>query len=149
MIKISNILILLFRKTMGFYRLFFTMFFLTVIIDANTKFNKDQIVIMLDEFFNAEVGETLLGYRFYEIKKNTIIQLEIKQNDKNPNSSLLFGFKAMSLVTNISQKEFNLGILVMHSESRITPIVAQTDLVCAQSFFLEKEIGEKNGEKTV
>lgn len=123
------------------------MFFLTVIIDANTKFNKDQIVIMLDEFFNAEVGETLLGYRFYEIKKNTIIQLEIKQNDKNPNSSLLFGFKAMSLVTNISQKEFNLGILVMHSESRITPIVAQTDLVCAQSFFLEKEIGEKKWRK--
>tara|TARA_B000000475_G_scaffold265439_1_gene254009 strand:- start:1829 stop:2251 length:423 start_codon:yes stop_codon:yes gene_type:complete len=132
---------------MQFYKLFLTLFLFSSIINANDKFDENQIVIMLNEYFISEKGPTLLGHRFYETKKNEIIQLEIEQNEHNPNTSLLFSFKAMSLITNVSQKEFNLGILVMHSENRITPIIAETDIKCAQSFFLEKQIGEKKWRK--
>lgn len=132
---------------MQFYKLFLTIFLFSSIINANDKFDENQIVIMLNEYFISEKGPTLLGHRFYKTKKNEIIQLEIEQNEHNPNISLLFGFKAMSLITNVSQKEFNLGILVMHSENRITPIIAETDIKCAQSFFLEKQIGEKKWRK--
>lgn len=132
---------------MQFYKLFLTLFLFSSIINANDKFDENQIVIMLNEYFISEKGPTLLGHRFYKTKKNEIIQLEIEQNEHNPNTSLLFGLKAMSLITNVSQKEFNLGILVMHSENRITPIIAETDIKCAQSFFLEKQIGEKKWRK--
>ncbi len=132
---------------MQFYKLFLTLFLFSSIINANDKFDENQIVIMLNEYFISEKGPTLLGHRFYKTKKNEIIQLEIEQNEQNPNTSLLFSFKAMSLITNVSQKEFNLGILVMHSENRITPIIAETDIKCAQSFFLEKQIGEKKWRK--
>ena len=53
----------------------------------------------------------------------------------------------MSLIADISQKKFNLGILVMHSKNRITPVVAETNIKCAQSFFLEEKIGEKKWRK--
>lgn len=132
---------------MQFYKLFLTLSLFSSIINANDKFDENQIVIMLNEYFISEKGPTLLGHRFYKTKKNEIIQLEIEQNEQNPNTSLLFSFKAMSLITNVSQKEFNLGILVMHSENRITPIIAETDIKCAQSFFLEKQIGEKKWRK--
>ena len=132
---------------MGFYKRFLTLFFLITIINANNKFDENQIVIMLNEYFISEKGPALLGHRFYETKKNIIIQLDIEQKEHSSNNSLLFGFKAISLITNISQKEFNLGVLVMHSENRTTPIIAETQIKCAQSFFLEKQIGEKKWRK--
>ena len=53
----------------------------------------------------------------------------------------------MSLITNISQKEFNLGVLVIHSKSSVTPVIAETDIKCAQKFFLKSQIGEKKWRK--
>ena len=132
---------------MGFYKLFLTLFFLITVVNANDKFDEDQLVIMLYEYFISEKGPTLLGHRFYETKKNIIIQLEIEQNEHSTNNSLLFGFKAMSLITNISQKEFNLGVLVIHSKSSVTPVIAETDIKCAQKFFLGGQIGEKKWRK--
>ena len=132
---------------MGSYKLFLTLFFLITIVNANDKFDEDQIVIMLYEYFISEKGPVLLGHRFYETKKNIIIQLEIEQNEHSTNNSLLFGFKAMSLITNISQREFNLGVLVIHSKSSVTPVIAETGIKCAQKFFLENQIGEKKWRK--
>ncbi len=132
---------------MVFYKLFLTLFFLITVVNADDKFDEDQIVIMLYEYFISEKGPTLLGHRFYETKKNIIIQLEIEQNEHSTNNSLLFGFKAMSLITNISQKEFNLGVLVIHSKSSVTPVIAETDIKCAQKFFLKSQIGEKKWRK--
>lgn len=132
---------------MGFNKLFLTIFFLVAFINAKDKFDDHQIGVMLNEYFLSEKGPTLLGHRFYETKKNIIIQLEIDQDGHSPIKSLLFGFKAISLIADISQKNFNLGILVMHSKNSITPIVAETNIKCAQSFFLEEKIGEKKWRK--
>jgi hypothetical protein len=135
-------------KNMKNFKRFLTVFlFLLEIVISSDKFNEAQIIIMLNEYFISEKGPILLGHRFYETKNNNVMQLEIEEDEQDPNFSLLFSFKAMSLVSNISDRDFNLGVLIMHSESRITPIVAKTDLNCAQKFFLNNYIGEKKWRK--
>ena len=63
------------------------------------------------------------------------------------NTSLLFSFKAISLIANLANKEFNRGILILHSKPNNLPVIAETDITCAQQFFIYEKMGEKKWRK--
>jgi len=131
-----------------------TLKLLLVIITCNTmllcnsNFNDNKIKIMLEEYFIEDSSSPLLlGHKFYIDKNNTVLQLEIEPNTNDINNSLLFSFKAMSLLANLSNKQFTHGVLIIHFDFESLPIVAKTDLKCAQRFFVEGEINEKKWRK--
>jgi len=130
---IKKILLILFFNTISF---------------SNEKFNDTQIVIMLKEYFKETPNApTLLGHRFYQNRNNRIIQLEVDADFEDINTSLLFSFKAISLIANLANKEFNRGILILHSKPNNLPVIAETAITCAQQFFIYEKMGEKKWRK--
>ena len=127
---------------------FFLIILFSTISLSNEKFEDAQIVIMLKEYFketpNAPI---LLGHRFYQNRNNRIIQLEVEADLEDINKSLLFSFKAISLIANIANKDFKRGILILHTRPKNPPIIAETDIKCAQQFFIYENMGEKKWRK--
>ena len=78
---------------------------------------------------------------------NAIIQLEVDADFEDINTSLLFSFKAISLIANLANKEFNRGILILHSKPNNLPVIAETAITCAQQFFIYEKMGEKKWRK--
>ena len=126
----------------------FLIIFLSSVSFSNERFNDAQIIVMLKEYFKGTPNApTLLGHRFYQNRNNRVIQLEIDTNLEEINESLLFSFKAMSLITNVANKRFSQGILVLHTGTNNQPVIAETDIKCAQQFFIYEDMGEKKWRK--
>jgi hypothetical protein len=133
---------------MMIYKVFITLIIISTTLFSNNRFEDSQIKIMLKEYFNeTPEAPLLLGHKFYKNKNEIIIQLEIQPEIKDINNSILFSFKAMSLLSNIAIKECSHGILVIHLNIDSLPIIAKTELNCAQTFFIDQKINEKKWRK--
>ena len=126
----------------------FLIILLNTVSFSTERFDDAQIVVMLKEYFKeAPNAPILLGHRFYQNRNDQIIQLEVDTNLQDINISLLFSFKAMSLIANVANKRFKQGILILHTKPNNLPIIAETDIKCAQQFFIYGNMGEKKWRK--
>jgi len=119
------------------HKLILHLILLQIIIGDTPRFGDEQIIIMLKEYFKAsKSAPALIGHHFYSSRDETVIQIEIEPGINDVNNALVFSFKAMSQLANISKTYFTHSVLVMHFGDSTLPIVAKTDLECAKGFFI-------------
>ena len=110
---------------------------LQTIMGDTPRFGDEQIVIMLKEYFKAsKSAPALIGHHFYSSRDETVIQIEIEPGVNDVNDALVFSFKAMSQLANISKTQFTHSVLVMHFGHTTLPVIAKTDLECAKGYFI-------------
>jgi len=126
----------------------YSLIFIQIIFGDSPKFGEEQIAIMMNEYFlTSKLAPTLIGHRFYISRGETVIQIEIKPDIEYVNNALLFSFKAMSQLANISKTKFTQSILVMHFGDNSLPTVAKTNLSCSKEFFIDSIINEDQWRK--
>ena len=129
-------------------KLIYSLIFLQIIFGDSPKFGDEQIAIMMDEYFlTSKLAPALIGHRFYISRGETVLQIEIEPDIEYVNDALLFSFKAMSQIANISKTKFTQSILVMHFGDNYLPTVARTDLSCSKEFFIDSIINEDQWRK--
>ena len=117
-------------------------------IGENLNYGDKQIVLLLKNYFQSSLdAPKIIGHRFYKIEKKIIFQIEIKTNIESANKALLFGFKAISNLSNIAKKKFTHAIVVIHFENEALPIIAESNLNCSESFFINKIENEQQWRK--
>ena len=129
-------------------KLIYSLIFSQIIFCDSPKFGDEQIAIMMDEYFlTAKLAPELIGHRFYISRGETVFQIEIEPDIEYVNDALLFSFKAMSQIANISKTKFTQSVLVMHFGDNSIPTVAKTDLSCSKEFFIDSTINEDQWRK--
>ena len=119
------------------HKLIFHLILLQTIMGDTPRFGDEQIVIMLKEYFKAsKSAPALIGHHFYSSRDETVIQIEIEPGVNDVNDALVFSFKAMSQLANISKTQFTHSVLVMHFGHTTLPVIAKTDLECAKGYFI-------------
>ena len=127
---------------------FYSLIFIQIIFGDSPKFGDEQIAIMMNEYFlTSKLAPTLIGHRFYIGRGETVIQIEIEPDIEYVNNALLFSFKAMSQLANISKTKFTQAVLVMHFGDNSLPTVAKTNLSCSKEFFIDSIINENQWRK--
>ena len=129
-------------------KLIYSIIFLQIIFGDSPKFGDEQIAIMMDEYFlTSSLAPTLIGHRFYISRGETVFQIEIEPDIENVNDALLFSFKAINHLANISKTKFTQSVLVMHFGDNSLPTVAKADLSCSKEFFIDNIINEDQWRK--
>jgi hypothetical protein len=129
-------------------KLIYSLIFLQIIFGDSPKFGNEQIVPMMDEYFlSSKLAPALIGHRFYISRGETILQIEVEPEIEYVNEALLFSFKAMSQIANISKTKFTQSVLVMHFGDKSLPTVAKADLSCSKEFFIDSIINENQWRK--
>ena len=129
-------------------KLIYSLIFLQIIFGDSPKFGDEQIAIMMDEYFlTAKLAPELIGHRFYTSRGETVLQIEIEPDIEYVNDALLFSFKAMSQIANISKTKFTQSVLVMHFGDNSLPTVAKANLSCSKEFFIDSTINEDQWRK--
>ena len=129
-------------------KLIYSLIFLQIIFFFFLKFGDEQIAIMMDEYFlTAKLAPALIGHRFYISRGETVIQIEIEPEIEYVNDALLFSFKAMNQIANISKTKFTQSVLVMHFGENALPTFAKADLSCSKDFFIDGVINEDQWRK--
>ena len=129
-------------------KLIYSLIFLQIIFGDSPKFGNEQIVPMMDEYFlSSKLAPALIGHRFYISRGETILQIEVEPEIEYVNEALLFSFKAMSQIANISKTKFTQSVLVMHFSDKSLPTVAKADLSCSKEFFIDSIINEDQWRK--
>jgi hypothetical protein len=129
-------------------KLIYSFIFLQIIFGDSPKFGDEQIAIMMDEYFlTSKLAPVLIGHRFYISRGENVIQIEIEPDIEYVNDALLFSFKAMSQIANISKTKFTQSVLVMHFGDNSLPTVAKADLSCSKEFFIHSIINEDQWRK--
>ena len=126
----------------------YSLIFIQIIFGDSPKFGEEQIAIMMNEYFlTSKLAPRLIGHRFYISRGETVIQIEIEPDIEYVNNALLFSFKAMSQLANISKTKFTQAVLVMHFGDNYLPTVAKTNLSCSKEFFIDSIINEDQWRK--
>ena len=129
-------------------KLIYSLIFLQIIFGDSPKFGDEQIAIMMNEYFlTSKLAPVLIGHRFYISRGKTVLQIEIEPDIEYVNDALLFSFKAMSQIANISKTKFTQSVLVMHFSDNSLPTVAKTNLSCLKEFFIDSIINEDQWRK--
>ena len=129
-------------------KLYFPLIFLQIIFGDTPKFGDEQIIIVMKEYFLASrEAPVLIGHRFYINRGESVIQIEIEPEIESVNDALLFSFKAMSQIANVSKTVFTQSVLVMHFGENAPPSVAKTDLSCSKEFFIDGTMNEDQWRK--
>ena len=129
-------------------KLIYSLIFLQIIFGDSPKFGDEQIAIMMDEYFlTSKLAPVLIGHRFYISRGETVLQIEIEPDIEYVNDALLFSFKAMSQIANISKTKFTQSVLVMHFGDNSLPTVTKADLSCSKEFFIHSIINEDQWRK--
>ena len=112
------------------HKLILHLILLQTIMGDTPRFGDEQIVIMLKEYFKAtKSAPALIGHHFYSSRDETVIQIEIEPDVNDINDALVFSFKAMSQLANISKTQFTHSVLVMHFGHTTLPVIAKTCLL--------------------
>ena len=118
------------------------------LISDPVKFGNDQIIIMLKEYFiSNKAAPLLMGHQFYSDRDKMIFQIEIKTSPENVNNALLFGFKAINDLADVSKINFTHSILVIHFNNNALPVIAESNLECSRFYFLDGKENEAQWRK--
>ena len=99
--------------------------------------NKTITAILEKRFTSPTTKHELLGYNFYEDKNETIFQIEILADINDINDVILFSFRSVSIIADISKVRFTHSIVIIHFINKSNPMIAKTDLDCSKEYFLE------------
>tara|TARA_A100001011_G_scaffold52730_1_gene50964 strand:+ start:6948 stop:7283 length:336 start_codon:yes stop_codon:yes gene_type:complete len=103
---------------------------------------------MLKEYFiSSKTAPLLMGHQFYSDRDKMIFQIEIKTNPENVNNALLFGFKAINDLADVSKVNFTHSILVIHFNNNALPVIAESNLECSRFYFLDGRENEAQWRK--
>lgn len=128
--------------------LVFYLLLMQSLISGPVKFGNDQIIIMLKEYFiSSKTAPLLMGHQFYFDRDKMIFQIEIKTNPENVNNALLFGFKAINDLADVSKVNFTHSILVIHFNNNALPVIAESNLECSRFYFLDGKENEAQWRK--
>ena len=118
-------------------------YLINFIMATTPKYSDEKIAIMIQEYFqsNKDAPE-LLGYHFYKDKKEQMIQIEINSKNIEINKEILFGFKIISIITNLSKTQFTKSNLIIYTPNRTLPIIATSAIECSNNFFIKNSISE-------
>lgn len=118
------------------------------LISDPVKFGNDQIIIMLKEYFiSSKAAPLLMGHQFYSDRDKMIFQIEIETSPENVNNALLFGFKALNDLADVSKINFTHSILVIHFNNNALPVIAESNLECSRFYFLDGKENEAQWRK--
>ena len=111
-------------------------------------YHDKKIAILLHDYFRTALdAPKLLGYSFHNRGPDTVFRIEIESDRSTVNKSLIFSFKAINILTEISKKNFTHSTLVIHFEGGALPVVAEANIRCTKKFFNSDEIFEENWRK--
>tara|TARA_B100001778_G_scaffold298419_1_gene272518 strand:- start:176 stop:598 length:423 start_codon:yes stop_codon:yes gene_type:complete len=123
--------------------------FIQIILARTIDYENKELVIMLNEYFKASShAPELLGYSFYNRENQKIFQIEIKTDPNLVNNVLLFSFKSINELVNISKTEFTHSIIVIHFITNNLPIIAESRLECSKRFFIDEKDNEETWRKS-
>ena len=120
----------------------FFIFSLNVVLCKNKIYNDEQIVIMLNQYFEDSSDDKLLGNHIFIDKSENIFQIEVQTNVTNFNISLTRAFSVISALTNVAKTNFTQAIVIFHFGTNKLPIIAKSDLNCSRKFFIDKTENE-------
>ena len=110
----------------------FFIFSLNVVLCKNKIYNDEQIVIMLNQYFEDSSDDKLLGNHIFIDKSENIFQIEVQTNISNFNTSLTKAFAVVSTLTNVAKTNFTQAIVIFHFKGIKLPIIAKSDLNCSK-----------------
>ena len=111
-------------------------------------YHDKKIATLLHEYFRTAIdAPKLLGHSFHKKGPDIVFRIEIECNKSTVNKSLIFSFKAINMLTEISKQNFTHSTLVIHFESGALPVVAEADIRCTKKFLNSDEIFEENWRK--
>ena len=122
-------------------------FSLSVVLCKNRNYSDEQIIIMLNQYFEDSSGDQLLGNHIFTDNSENIIQVEIQTNISNFNTSLTKAFAVVSTLTNVAKTNFTQAIVIFHFGTNKLPIIAKSDLNCSRKFFIEQTQNEVQWRK--
>ena len=102
---------------------FFFIFSLNIAFCKITNYSDEQIVIMLNQYFEDSSGDQLLGNHIFTDDSENIIQVEIETNISNFNTSLTKAFAVVSTLTNVAKTNFTQAIVIFHFGTNKLPII--------------------------
>ena len=112
------------------------------------NYHDKKIVSLLYEYFRStKDAPKLLGHSFHKKGYDNIFQIEIECSSRLVNQSLLFSFKAINMLTKFSKENFTHSILIIHFENSALPIVAESNIGCAEKFLNPDNVFEENWRK--
>ena len=126
---------------------FFFIFSLNIAFCKITNYSDEQIVIMLNQYFEDSSGDQLLGNHIFTDDSENIIQVEIETNISNFNTSLTKAFAVVSTLTNVAKTNFTQAIVIFHFGTNKLPIIVKSDLNCSRKFFIEQTQNEVQWRK--
>ena len=120
----------------------FFIFSLNVVFSRNENYNNEQIIIMLNQYFEDSSDDQLLGNHIFTDDSENIFQIEVQTNVANFNISLTRAFSVISTLTNAAKTNFTRAIIIFHFKTNKLPIIAKSDLNCSRKFFIDKTENE-------
>ena len=126
---------------------FFFIFNLNIAFCKITNYSDEQIIIMLNQYFEDSSGDQLLGNHIFTDNSENIIQVEIQTNISNFNTSLTKAFAVVSTLTNVAKTNFTQAIVIFHFSTNKLPIIVKSDLNCSRKFFIEQTQNEVQWRK--
>ena len=99
--------------------------------------NKTVAAILEKRFTSPITTHELLGYSFYENKNETIFQIEVLTDNDDITDAIMFSFRTISIIADISKTHFTHSVVVIHFINKSNPIIAKTNLDCSKEYFLE------------
>ena len=101
----------------------------------NIQLNKDQLKIILLNYFSDIKMPNLLGHHFFESKKGTSVQLDIEIIEENLNDTIYLCFETLNKLSKVSNEPFSQLFVIFHFKSNDLPIVINADNNCLNKFF--------------
>ena len=78
---------------------------------------------------------TLLGHRFFKLKKETAVQLDIEVIDGNLNDTIYLCFETLNKLSKVSNEPFSQLFIIIHFKNNDLPLVINADNNCLNKFF--------------
>ena len=121
---------------------FFYLISLNVVLCKNENYDDEQIIIMLNQYFDNSPTDKLLGNHIFTDKSNNIFQIEIQTDITSFNNSMVNGFMVINKLSNMAKTNFTQAIIIIHFKTDSLPVIAKSDLNCSKKFFIEKTQNE-------
>ena len=125
----------------------FFIFILNVVLCRNASYDNEQIIIMLNQYFEDSSDDQLLGNYIFTNDSGNVLQIEVQTNITNFNISLTRAFSVISMLTNAAKTNFTQAIVIFHFKGNKLPIIAKSDLSCSRKFFIDKNENEGQWRK--
>ena len=127
--------------------LVFFIFSLNVVLCRNESYDNEQVIILLNQYFEDSSDDQLLGNHIFTYNSENVFQIEVQTNITNFNISLTRVFSVINTLTNAAKTNFTRAIVIFHFKNNKLPIIAKLDLNCSRKFFVDKTENELQWRK--